>query len=321
MDPQEMQQQMELQLHEQYAINNNANLNSIIILIVGLFAALGSYGYVFLHSANYFEDVINLNDSIKYSLTQLTYALIGAAFVIEMMIYICMYQGVAQRCEQFIIYAIRCNYGKKDFIENIFPSGYNPFNKKRLEIVQGLYGELIKIGIGALILIILSYCYKIFMNIYICKEYGANCQAIILVVISTILIIIISIIVGIVCHHQTQKYETISSTYNKKEFIHISSEENYSVPKNISWHGKICLSIKKFLNIKISKVVFTYKIESNLSQEEISDSDKFRFCIKKNRGKKILKSDAAHNSDSFTIDLNNKVVVHTENNILYIVEL
>ena len=83
---------------------------------------------------NYFEDVINLNDSIKYSLTQLTYALVGAAFVIEMMIYICMYQGVAQRCEQFIIYAIRCNYGKKDFIENIFPSGYNPFNKKRLEI-------------------------------------------------------------------------------------------------------------------------------------------------------------------------------------------
>lgn len=319
MEPQEMQQKMELQLHEQYAINNNANLNSIIILIVGLFAALGSYGYVFLHTANYFEDVINVNDSIKYSLTQLTYALVGAVFVIEVMIYICMYQGVAQRCEQFIIYAIRCYHGKKDFIENIFPSGYNPFNKKRLEIVQGLYGELIKIGIGALILIILSYCYKIFMNIYICKEYGANCQAIILVVISTILIIIISIIVGIVCRLQAQKYETISSSYNKKKFMHISSEENYSVPKNISWYGKICLSIKKFLNIKISKVYL--RINSDIAQEEISDTDKFRFCIKKNRGKEILKRDATYNSDSFTIDLNNKVVVHTENNILYIVEL
>ena len=234
-----------------------------------------------------------------------------------------MYQGVAQRCEQFIIYAIRCNYGKKDFIENIFPSGYNPFNKKRLEIVQGLYGELIKIGIGALILIILSYCYKIFMNIYMCKEYGANCQAIILVVISTILIIIISIMVGIVCRHQTQKYEKISSSYNKKEFIHISSEENYSVPKNISWYGKICLSIKKFLNIKISKVILICigKKESNLSQDEIGDSEKCKFCIKKNNGKEILKRDATHNSNSFTINLNNKVVVYTENNILYIVEL
>ena len=40
----EMQQQMELQLHEQYAINNNAYLKSIIALFIGLFAAIGFYG-------------------------------------------------------------------------------------------------------------------------------------------------------------------------------------------------------------------------------------------------------------------------------------
>lgn len=34
----EMQQEMELQLHEQYAINNNANLGSVVSLIITMLA-------------------------------------------------------------------------------------------------------------------------------------------------------------------------------------------------------------------------------------------------------------------------------------------
>ena len=45
-----MEQELEKQLHEQYAINNNANLSSVIALLVSLFAAIGAYGYVFIHT-------------------------------------------------------------------------------------------------------------------------------------------------------------------------------------------------------------------------------------------------------------------------------
>ena len=44
-----MTQKLELQLHEQYAINNNANLSSIVTLICTILVIFGSYGYVFVH--------------------------------------------------------------------------------------------------------------------------------------------------------------------------------------------------------------------------------------------------------------------------------
>lgn len=49
-DNEEMQQELEKQLHEQYAINNNANLGSIIVLLTALIAVFGAYGYIYLHS-------------------------------------------------------------------------------------------------------------------------------------------------------------------------------------------------------------------------------------------------------------------------------
>ena len=48
-DDKKMQQEMLLQLHQQYAVNNNAKLESAVSLIVGLIAVIGAYGYVFLH--------------------------------------------------------------------------------------------------------------------------------------------------------------------------------------------------------------------------------------------------------------------------------
>ena len=49
-DNEEMQQELEKQLHEQYAINNNANLGNIIVLLTALIAVFGAYGYIYLHS-------------------------------------------------------------------------------------------------------------------------------------------------------------------------------------------------------------------------------------------------------------------------------
>jgi len=73
---------------------------------------------------------------------------------------ICIYQGCHQRCEQFIIYAIREKYGLHDD-GTILPKNYSPFGKapeKELcilapfglkkgtgDLIQGLYGEIVAI--------------------------------------------------------------------------------------------------------------------------------------------------------------------------------
>jgi hypothetical protein len=48
--------ELERQLHEQYAINNNSNLSSIIALMTALLAIFGVYGYVFIHTNIKFAD-------------------------------------------------------------------------------------------------------------------------------------------------------------------------------------------------------------------------------------------------------------------------
>lgn len=139
-----MQETMLLQLHEQYAVNNNAKLESAVTLIVGLLAVIGAYGFVFLHVD---EFLVNLSFSHEFTLNGLLLTATATTIVLAIMSHICMYQGFAQRKGQFIIYAIRRHY-KLGIIYNdkrIFPDSYHPFNKKFLEIYQGLFGEFIKI--------------------------------------------------------------------------------------------------------------------------------------------------------------------------------
>jgi hypothetical protein len=159
----EIEKEIELQLHEQYAINNDSILNSIVVLFVGLFAAIGALGYVFINST-LFTQV-----RTSYSVDQVIITAIGCLVVLTIMAHICIYQGIAQRCSQFIVYAIRKKYhsqyenGETTVQDRIFPDNYKPFGKSGLGIVQGLYGEFLRIIIFVTIIIIVmvsyvSYC-------------------------------------------------------------------------------------------------------------------------------------------------------------------
>ena len=146
-----METDIEKQLHEQYAVNNNAYLSSVISFLVGLFGAIGAYGYVLIYA---FPDY---GGNIVFSPVQLFVAMTGAMFVLGIISCICMYQGIAQRREQFITYAIRVKHIKNVGAENsIFPQKYSPFDKHGLDMVQGLYGEFLKIVICVQLLIFVS---------------------------------------------------------------------------------------------------------------------------------------------------------------------
>ncbi len=143
----EMQQKMELQLHEQYAQNNNSYFNSIVVLVCTLLAVIGAYGYVFIRTelrfTQYFEEMTT--SSGGFTLDALILTAMASLFVLAVCYYICIYQGVAQRNEQFITDAIRRKYYGQNLQTSpkLFPDTYHPYCKYGIDIIQGHYGLFI----------------------------------------------------------------------------------------------------------------------------------------------------------------------------------
>lgn len=163
----EMQQILESQLHEQYAINNNSNLTSIVALFGGLMAIFGAYGYVFIHSTVEF-DFEKMFQGENYTLDALFVTAMASLVIIAIMKHICLYQGFHQRYEQFITYAIRFKYYKQkpeNIRPRLFPDNYSPFNKKYKDIPQGLYGEFLSFLCWINMLIFLSILAKLLIFI------------------------------------------------------------------------------------------------------------------------------------------------------------
>ena len=52
----DMKAELLKQLHEQYAVNNNANLGTIVTLVVAVIAVIGYFGYVYVHTGVDFSD-------------------------------------------------------------------------------------------------------------------------------------------------------------------------------------------------------------------------------------------------------------------------
>lgn len=162
-----MQEQIEMQLHEQYAKNNNANVSSVMALFVTMLASVGAYGYVFLYSENlanfeYEFDLTTLYDSGQFSFVALLLVAIAAIVVLIMIAYICVSLGCRQRKEQFIIYAIRRKYYYGDMRDTkIYPNRYDPFEKRGLKMVQSPYDYFIRCIMVAICLIALSLLFRI----------------------------------------------------------------------------------------------------------------------------------------------------------------
>lgn len=74
---------IEKQLHEQYAINNNSNLSSVITLLVTMFAVFGGYGYVYLNSNLDFYGDFTLITNSTYTFDALLITTFGALYAID----------------------------------------------------------------------------------------------------------------------------------------------------------------------------------------------------------------------------------------------
>jgi len=220
--------EMLLQLHNQYAINNNANLSSAVALIAAMIAVVGFYAYVFAHATLGFSDTFGELYCVRensYYLDALVLMTIATVAVLCIQQAICIYQGCAQRNEQFIVFAIRKKYGMYGK-GTIFPEGYCPFNKKhnkkccllnvfRLkkgtgDIPQGLFGEILAI------LSIVQYAViaLTFAKLCCCK---GTCWWVVAIVAILCVIISLAVCSAVACYagKQIEKYEEREEEYKK----------------------------------------------------------------------------------------------------------
>ncbi len=98
--------ELEKQLHEQYAINNNESIKSFITFIGALLTLLGGFGYVIIHSNNRFTE----NITIKGDIISIEVFFL-CAFVVSGMLFflslISLQLGYSNRNNQIVIDKIR----------------------------------------------------------------------------------------------------------------------------------------------------------------------------------------------------------------------
>lgn len=136
-----MQKELELQLHEQYAINNNANVSSFIAMITALIIAFSGYGYVLYQYLMGDVYCCKMADA-KTMVDIATFAVLTVIFILYM---VAIEVGAGQRSNQFVVHAIRKKAYSKTQYEEVFPKGYDPFDKGFCGFVQGIYNTLSKI--------------------------------------------------------------------------------------------------------------------------------------------------------------------------------
>jgi hypothetical protein len=162
----ENQFELERQLHEQYAINNNANIGSFVSFVVALLALFGFFGYAFVFSSNEFSIDGKL---IKNGIMSLDVFFLFSIIVIGMLFFLSLVSiqlGYSCRSNQIIIDRIRNQYfGKNKKI--VFGKSYSPLKKTWYNYVQDYFNLFYWMFFIGQIFVFLFTVIKIFQNIFL----------------------------------------------------------------------------------------------------------------------------------------------------------
>lgn len=215
-DPKNMQQQLELQLHEQYAINNNATLSSMLTLFVTMLAVLAGYGYVFINSQGECEPGFCMKVGDLYTIHALLLTTLASTLVLAAIAYICIETGYKGRMEQFITYAIRKKYYRTEELLETFPKGYTPFKNEGSWIrpIQSPYDTFFRITIIAAIVINVATIARVLCSACNCGCF--SCTAAILVFLLLLSLLVCSIVVIYHLGHCYCKYQNRAKEYEHK---------------------------------------------------------------------------------------------------------
>ena len=161
--------ELESQLHEQYAINNNANVGSFVSFLAALLALFGFFGYAFVFSSNQFSVDGKL---IKDSIMTLDVFFLFSIIVIGMLFFLSLVSlqlGYSNRSNQIIIDRIRDRYFKKNK-KLIFGKSYSPLKKTWCSFVQDYFNIFYWMFFIGQILVIFFTVYKAKQNSLLCNS-------------------------------------------------------------------------------------------------------------------------------------------------------
>jgi len=169
--------ELEKQLHEQYAINNNANVGSFVSFVVALLALFGFFGYSFVYSSNEFS--VN-GKLIKDGIMTLDVFFLFSIIVIGMLFFLSLISlqlGYSNRSNQIIIDRIRDRYFEKNK-KIIFGNGYSPIGKTWCNFVQDYFNMFYWLFLAGQVLVIFFAIFKSIQNICIPKAEWSWCWGI-----------------------------------------------------------------------------------------------------------------------------------------------
>lgn len=157
--------ELEKQLHEQYAINNNAKVSSFVSFIVALFALFGFYGYIFAHSGNLFSPDMSgrFYNNGEYSLEIFFLVASVVSLILFFLLKLSLSLSITQRSDQIVIAKIRKDhYGDK---YDKFFKNYDPYGKNWFNFVQNYFNLFYWLFFAGLIFVFLTSFIKVVMNI------------------------------------------------------------------------------------------------------------------------------------------------------------
>lgn len=166
--------ELEKQLHEQYAINNNANTKTFVSFIVALFALFGFYGYIFVFSDFSFSTnghFVREVDGIRLFSLEVFYLM---AFVVNGILFflsiLALNLGHGQRRDHIINHNIRKKYymtegGDSDAAYGkVFGTEYNPSDKSYWTFLPGYFNIFYWLFFTGQVFVVLTSLLKISVN-------------------------------------------------------------------------------------------------------------------------------------------------------------
>lgn len=165
--------ELEKQLHEQYAINNNAKVSSFVSFIVALFALFGFYGYIFAYTTPEFSTngiMVIENGGCNKSDTFSLDIFIVMSLIVSGLLYflskMSLTLGYGQRNDQIVIDRIReKHYPNEQDRTRLFGKGYTANNKGWCNFVQDYFNLFYWLFFWSQIFVIVSSIIKLSTNI------------------------------------------------------------------------------------------------------------------------------------------------------------
>lgn len=210
-DKKNMVDEIEHDIHEQFAKNMNEHVKSFISFIATIIVVFGIFFYTYQMLA---PEILQNNHVCKncnipnfIQLDSLVWAFIISLVVLCFLCYICFHLGWSERRDQFVIAKIRYKRYEK---ENNYDSIFKSFEPNKGDPLPNYYKYFIVFFCVLAIIMFMMVLYRLFTIVKLC-----NCCKGLLAIISFLVLVVFFVFVIMKCCNISKKYKETCEDYLK----------------------------------------------------------------------------------------------------------